>query len=69
MKDKCVIKSADKPCGNCLVRLSPAVHQRVQELALRTSRSITSVSTELMEFALDRVEVQYQYDDEDSTTA
>ena len=64
-KDKCIIKSAEKPSGNCLVRLSPAVHKQVQELSLRTSRSISSIATELMEFALERVEIEYQYGDED----
>ena len=53
--DKCIIKSAEKPSGNCLVRLSPACHKQVQELALRTSRSISSIATELIEFALQRV--------------
>lgn len=61
--DKCIIKSAEKPSGNCLVRLSPACHKQVQELALRTSRSISSIATELIEFALQRAEVEYQFDD------
>ena len=61
--DKCIIKSAEKPSGNCLVRLSPAVHKQVQELALRTCRSASSIATELIEFALQRVEVEYQFDD------
>lgn len=61
--DKCIIKSAEKPSGNCLVRLSLACHKQVQELALRTSRSISSIATELIEFALQRVEVEYQFDD------
>lgn len=64
MKEKCIIKSAEKPSGNCLVRLSPATYKRLQEIALKTSRSSTSIATELMEFALDRVEIEYQYGDD-----
>ena len=68
--DKCIIKSARKPSGNCLVRVPPAIHGRLQALSLKTGRSSTSIATELMEFALDRVEVEYQYyDDEDEPTA
>lgn len=68
--DKCIIKSAEKPSGNCLVRLSPAVHKRLMELSLRTCRSASSLATELMEFALDRVEIEYQFNDgEDAPTA
>lgn len=65
MKDKCVIKSAEKPSGNCLVRLSPATYRRLQEVALKTSRSATCIATELMEFALDRVEIEYCYGDDE----
>lgn len=67
MREKCIIKSAEKPSGNCLVRLSPATYKRLQEVALKTSRSATSIATELMEFALDRVEIEYRYGDDDDT--
>lgn len=66
MRDTCIIKSADKPCGNCLVRLNPAVYRQLQDIALKTNRSISSISTELMEFALERVEIVYQYADDDT---
>ena len=45
MRDTCIIKSADKPCGNCLVRLNPAVYRQLQDIALKTNRSISSIST------------------------
>lgn len=64
MKDRCIIKSAEKPCGNCLVRISPATYKQLQEIALKTSRSATSIATELLEFALERVEIEYQYNDD-----
>lgn len=66
IKDKCIIKSAEKPSGNCLVRLSPNTYKRLQEISMKTCRSCTSLATELMEFALDRVEIEYQFGDEES---
>ncbi len=66
MKDKCIIKSADKPCGNCLIRVTPSVHKQIQALCLKTCRSATSVASELLDFALERVEIEYKFDPDDN---
>lgn len=64
MRDTCIIKSADKPCGNCLVRINPAIHRQLQDIALKTNRSISSIANDLLVFGLDRVEIVYDDDSE-----
>lgn len=64
MKEKCIIKSAEKPSGNCLVRLNPVTYKHLQEVAVKAGRSAASIATELMEFALDRVVIEYCYGDD-----
>ena len=62
-KDKCIIKSAEKPSSCGMVRVTPDIHQKLQELARKTGRGTTSIAKELLEFALERVEIEYNYED------
>ena len=59
--DKCVIRRSDKPVGNALVRVYPATYRKLDALASKANRSITSVASELLDFALERAEVEYTY--------
>ena len=59
--DKCIIKSAEKGIGNSLIRVYPATYRKVDALAAKANRSITSVASELLEFALERAEIEYTY--------
>jgi len=63
--DKCIIKTADRLSGNCIIRLNAATYKKVVELSVKTGRSISSLASELLEFAIDRVEIDYQYKDLD----
>lgn len=42
----------------CRVRVSGSVYQKIEELAERTNMSCTEVATKLIDFALERSEVQ-----------
>lgn len=59
--DKCIIRCSDKPVGNTLVRVYPATYRKLDALASKANRSITSVASELLDFALERAEVEYTY--------
>ena len=59
--DKCIIRCSDKPVGNTLVRVYPATYRKLGALASKANRSISSVASELLDFALERAEVEYTY--------
>ena len=43
--DKCIIRCSDKPVGNTLVRVYPATYRKLDALASKANRSITSVAS------------------------
>jgi len=51
---KCQIKD---PATHSLLKVTPEVHERVKELSAELNRLPINVASELLEWALDRVEI------------
>jgi len=59
-KDKCYIQSRRRvPTENCMVTLHRETHSRLKDLSCESGKSITVLADELLQFALDRVEIVY----------
>lgn len=57
--DKCIIKCSEKPSGCSHIRIRPETYRKLTALVCKANRSITYVASELLEFALERTELEY----------